>query len=487
MQKRSPCCLCSETTADVQVILQKHSIVLLFLVHASFGETFFNDWRSMRHLFQGLKLFCIRLSNSRQSISTSATPPTSPFSQRMEDQEVKAEYPYWISTPYFTELWSKRQSTPKGCLEFGFMSWNILSQDLIDTHRYLYSKCNFFDLNWESRWERLKIGLSQPHLNIICLQEVNAYHYSQFIKPFMDGLGFYSLYKKRGGDKRDGCALFYNPRTFVLEDSIKLDFNQDNVCDEQKRDNVAIIARFKPREESRGRRLVVATTHLLYNPKRGDIKLTQLRILLAEIKRMATQSRTSHSSSTSRSPFYSIILAGDFNSKPNSLLYNFLVNGSIDPLGRGRGELSGQLCNDSGRTIMPKDLMIKGIDVKCSLSPCKTPNGLSNGSPSNASEPQDDYQSSSSVQSPISHDLELVSVLPILNPTLNHPFVSTCVMGEPSLVDYVFYMSSIKLICLSYQALPTDSYLVGRQWLPNQGLPSDHFPLQVMFLLASWL
>jgi protein angel len=32
---------------------------------------------------------------------------------------------------------------------------------------------------------------------------------------------------------------------------------------------------------------VVATTHLLYNPKRHDVKLAQMQILLAEVERIA--------------------------------------------------------------------------------------------------------------------------------------------------------------------------------------------------------
>ena len=32
-------------------------------------------------------------------------------------------------------------------------------------------------------------------------------------------------------------------------------------------------------------RLCVATTHMLFNPKRGDIKLAQLAVLLAELDR----------------------------------------------------------------------------------------------------------------------------------------------------------------------------------------------------------
>jgi protein angel len=33
--------------------------------------------------------------------------------------------------------------------------------------------------------------------------------------------------------------------------------------------------------------VVVATTHLLYNPRRSDVRLAQVQLLLAEIDRLA--------------------------------------------------------------------------------------------------------------------------------------------------------------------------------------------------------
>jgi protein angel len=288
----------------------------------------------------------------------------------------------------------------------------------------------------------------------------------------MDSLGFFSLYKKRGRDKNDGCALFYDRKTFVLEDSVRLEFNQDNVRDDQKRDNVAIIARFKTREESSGRRLVVATTHLLYNPKRGDIKLTQLRILLAEVKRLAARPTNS-----SEDKYHSIILAGDFNSQPQSPLVDFILNGSIDPVGKGRGELSGQ-GNDSGRIMQPLDLLIQNVDLNCTLSPSKESKGSCLNGESGSSMEAD------CVQSQVSHDFNFESVWPSVNPTTGLPFISTRIQECASLVDYVFFMSSVKLVCLSYQALPTQEEVASTLWQPNEGMPSDHFPLQAMFLLT---
>lgn len=71
-----------------------------------------------------------------------------------------------------------------------------------------------------------------------------------------------------------------------MEDAVALEYNQPGVsC--LDRDNVALLARFRVKDggerqrRKKNSRLVVANTHLLYNPKRQDIKLAQSVLLLA--------------------------------------------------------------------------------------------------------------------------------------------------------------------------------------------------------------
>ena len=56
--------------------------------------------------------------------------------------------------------------------------------------------------------------------------------------------------------------------------------------------------------------LVVACTHLLYNPKRHDVKLAQAALLLAEVDRLAWCGQ--------QRGYVPMLIAGDFNLKPNS-------------------------------------------------------------------------------------------------------------------------------------------------------------------------
>lgn len=56
------------------------------------------------------------------------------------------------------------------------------------------------------------------------------------------------------------------------------------------RDNVGLVLLLQPKVPGAVSPVIcVANTHLLYNPRRGDIKLTQLAVLLAEISSVAHQ------------------------------------------------------------------------------------------------------------------------------------------------------------------------------------------------------
>lgn len=64
-----------------------------------------------------------------------------------------------------------------------------------------------------------------------------------------------------------------------------VEFFQPNV-DVLNRDNVAIIAKFSPKRHPK-KEFIVATTHLLYNLKRQDVRLAQTQLLLTEIERLS--------------------------------------------------------------------------------------------------------------------------------------------------------------------------------------------------------
>lgn len=146
------------------------------------------------------------------------------------------------------------------------------------------------------------------------------------------------MYKKRTGDKTDGCATFFKKSSFTLVKSKLVSFRKPGIK-LMDRDNVAVVLLLKPRTSRRSNNLVcVSNTHLLFNKKRGDIKLAQLSCLFAEIGEVAQTS----SSDQGDCCYHPIICCGDFNSTPYSPIYDFVIRGFLDYNGMHRDNFSGQ-------------------------------------------------------------------------------------------------------------------------------------------------
>lgn len=79
--------------------------------------------------------------------------------------------------------------------------------------------------------------------------------------------------------------MYYRKDLFKLIEYTTVEYYQPDTS-LLDRENVAIIAIFAPLAKPTAK-FIVATTHLLYNPRRQDIRVAQTQILLAEIERMA--------------------------------------------------------------------------------------------------------------------------------------------------------------------------------------------------------
>lgn len=85
------------------------------------------------------------------------------------------------------------------------------------------------------------------------------------------------------------------------------------------------------------RRLLIGNIHVLYNPNLGDVKLGQIRCLLTRTQILSE-----------RWGNIPVVLAGDFNSTPQSPIYEFLSTSQLNIMLYDRRELSGQrFCHPS--------------------------------------------------------------------------------------------------------------------------------------------
>ncbi|KAG8190519.1 hypothetical protein JTE90_006685 [Oedothorax gibbosus] len=243
--------------------------------------------------------------------------------------------------------------------QFSVMTYNILSQTAVDNHRYLYRNCNPSFLRENYRVSMVLPEIMHSKSDIVCLQEVEQFVYEARLKNILEQRGFGSIFMKRTCNKTDGCAIFWRQDKFQLVGQNGIEF-QTKDAEILNRDNIGLIAVLKPNHRNAGNVLLhVATTHLLYNPKRGDIKMCQLRWLLAELERMAL---IDVKNDVRR--YQPVILCGDLNIQPHSPLYQFIETGRINVANTTCGDLSGQIKNkNAGRPIRFETLKLDKIGI----------------------------------------------------------------------------------------------------------------------------
>jgi len=79
--------------------------------------------------------------------------------------------------------------------------------------------------------------------------------------------GYRGVFKKKTGGKEDGCAIFYKTRKFLIVGRLGIEFKQPHVPI-LDRDNIAVLLKLETRDPAKRQKIVVGTTHLLFNPKR---------------------------------------------------------------------------------------------------------------------------------------------------------------------------------------------------------------------------
>ena len=135
-----------------------------------------------------------------------------------EDEEMQHDYENTSKSKGnpFTRIWRNTQFGDKLShgshsdrhTSFTVMSYNVLSDDLMKRHKNLYNQPPNL-LNWEFRWEKIIKEIKHYSPDILCFQEVQCDHYFTHFIPSLGALDFVGFYKKRTGDKDDGCAIFY--------------------------------------------------------------------------------------------------------------------------------------------------------------------------------------------------------------------------------------------------------------------------------------
>nr|XP_009673958.1 PREDICTED: protein angel homolog 1 isoform X1 [Struthio camelus australis] len=286
--------------------------------------------------------------------------PVEPRAWTIQDMEQFQPLP--TEVPYHEILWRdwedlsvqpyvlEQVSRNMPLFEFRVMSYNILAQDLVEQGLDLYLHCHPDILNWNYRLPNILQEIHHWDPDVLCLQEVQENHYWEQLEPTFRMMGFACFYKRRTGRKTDGCAVCYKHSKFQLISVSPIEYFRPGL-DVLNRDNVGLVLLLQPLlpeglDLKMASPLCVANTHVLYNPRRGDVKLAQMALLLAEIDKIAK---------TTEGSYCPVILCGDLNSVPDSPLYKFIRNGQLSYHGMPAWKVSGQ--EDFSQQLHPRKLL----------------------------------------------------------------------------------------------------------------------------------
>ncbi|XP_037100873.1 protein angel homolog 2 isoform X2 [Syngnathus acus] len=372
-------------------------------------------------------------------------------------------------------------------LDFSVMSYNILSQELLRANGHLYSGCPPAALSWRHRLHNLLAELHHYDADVLCLQEVQEDHFENQIRPALHAQGYECVYKKRTGKNPDGCTVAFKTSRFSLLSSNPVEYFRpgDALLD---RDNVGLVLLLRPSGAAADDFVCVANTHLLYNPRRGDVKLAQLAILLAEIGRSA---RLSDGAARP------VLLCGDFNSTPWSPLFAFLTNGRLDYRHLPVGTVSGQENNSRGQRLLESPIWSPalGINQRCQY---ESTSASAPSSSSGAAEQESSQLTAKEVTQRavadksrkrwrLEHGVPLRSCYPPYLPPDGRGAVTTCHSRCAMMVDYILYTPRESLPGGRGLQLLGRLSLVGQpeldrvDKLPNARHSSDHLPLLARF------
>lgn len=253
--------------------------------------------------------------------------------------------------PLKRNLVTAKGSVPGGGARFRIATYNVLAEIYATQQQYPY--CDFWALSWDYRFQNILREIMEASPDVVCLQEVQADHYENHLYAAMNDAGYEGVYKQKTrqsmglAGKVDGCALFWRRTKFVLIESYSIEFNElaqrqatqvlglnprseegVSFLNRLSKDNVAQLVVLELAQQSMGRsrgdaitQVCIANTHLYSNKDFPDVKLWQTWQLLQELETFVM----------SRGTQLPLMICGDFNSTPDTAVYDLLSRQAVHP------------------------------------------------------------------------------------------------------------------------------------------------------------
>ena len=237
---------------------------------------------------------------------------------------------------------------------FRVMSYNILAASLAAEHPELYRGVDARVMRQSRRRSVLVKEIEALAPDVLLLQENESF---PFLQRELGRRGYDGAHAPRGGGKLDGSSVFFRRDAFERVDFEAIDF--ENAERGLKHNAAAIVTLRRTRtrvrdsdgdtptgpsrpdnNENKTQTVVVGCVHGLFNPRRGDVKLGQMRVFVDAVARARAAAAARAGVPVER---VHCVLGGDFNCAPSSPLYHFLSKGFLDIDRVDRRALAGSL------------------------------------------------------------------------------------------------------------------------------------------------
>ncbi|KAF8433413.1 Endonuclease/exonuclease/phosphatase [Terfezia claveryi] len=242
---------------------------------------------------------------------------------------------------------------------FTVLCYNILCDKYATQTMYGYTAS--WALNWDYRKDLILQELQSHNADIVCLQEVATDNFEEVFSPALAYHEYKGVFwpKSRAkimsdSEKKnvDGCATFFKTTKYTLIDKQVIDFSSSAIAREDMKKTADIYNRVMPKDniavvtflenKLTGYRVIIANVHITWDPAFKDVKLVQTAMLMEELGKISEKFARTHP--PTRTPAgetppptvkyaegiqIPLIICGDFNSTPDSGVYELLARGQV--------------------------------------------------------------------------------------------------------------------------------------------------------------
>lgn len=260
--------------------------------------------------------------------------------------------------------------------KFTALTYNTLCDKYATHQQYGYAPSRA--LAWEFRRDLILNEIKNHDADIVCLQEIDQGSYNDFFREQLAYSDYKGVYWPKGRAQGmpeeearvvDGCATFFKGSKYILLDKQMIHFGQtavrrpdakgqDDIYNRVwQKDNIAVVVFLENRLT--GSRLIVVNAHIHWDPAYKDVKLIQAAILMEEVTNLSkkyakmaacadktafrfsepedgtgSQNRTTAAEPAPSMEYASgdeipLLICGDFNSSPDSAVYDLLAHGGL--------------------------------------------------------------------------------------------------------------------------------------------------------------